>query len=556
MISGVIDLPVASWRGVIGCGVTFFAGEGMVRHLVSWIGRITAALVAAVAVMCATICAVVAQPAETRVALVIGNSAYRSAGVLDNPQRDAKLMAERLKTAGFKVTLLVDADQQAMKRAMVEFGRELRSSEAVGLFYYAGHGLQVNGLNYLVPVNANIKDETEVGIETVSLADFLATMERAKSRINIVVLDACRNNPFSSNFRTDSAGLARVDAPAGTYVAYATSPGSVASDGTGRNSPYTKALAETVLKASMPIEQVFKEVRRAVQEETGGQQTPWEASSISADFSFMRGTGQAAPQPSRGPSAADLAREKDLELAFWNSIKDSSNTSLFRSYLQQYPRGTFVPIARARIEEIEAKLAVAKAPPPVTTGQGQGAPAASARGPAPVFADSGRRSLQEPELVRLTCEQLWRARNEMFARNGYCFGTSAAQQVFGTRGCTTSRQDILSPVEIQNMRLIKAVEDRKACGAVTTAAFAPAGRSVSQSQAGGFWHYVTGLDPKGDNFLALKVAPNVRSERIAKMGPDTPLKILNAQGDWRQVQLKDGRTGWAHSRYIRCCREP
>ena len=226
------------------------------------------------AVMCATAYAVTAQPAETRIALVIGNSAYQSAGALDNPQRDAKLMAERLKTAGFTVTLLVDADQQTMKRAMVDFGRELRSSEAVGLFYYAGHGLQVNGLNYLVPVNANIKDETEVGIETVSLADFLATMERAKSRINIVVLDACRNNPFSSNFRTDSAGLARVDAPAGTYVAYATSPGSVASDGAGRNSPYTKALAEAVLKAGMPIEQVFKEVRRAVQDETGGQQTP------------------------------------------------------------------------------------------------------------------------------------------------------------------------------------------------------------------------------------------------------------------------------------------
>lgn len=529
----------------------------MLRHLGWRIRRIGAIVLAVVTAICATACAAAAQPAETRVALVIGNSAYQSAEALDNPQRDAKLMAERLKTAGFTVTLLVDADQQAMKRAMVDFGRELRSSEAVGLFYYAGHGLQVNGLNYLVPVNANIKDETEVGIETVSLADFLATMERAKSRINIVVLDACRNNPFASNFRTESAGLARVDAPAGTYVAYATSPGSVASDGAGRNSPYTKALAETVLKAGMPIEQVFKEVRRAVQDETGGQQTPWEASSISADFSFVRGAGQPATQPSRVPAAADLAREKELELAFWNSIKDSPNTGLFRSYLQQYPRGTFVPIARARIDEIEAKVAAAKAPPPVS-GQGQqGAPAVSARGPAPVFADSGRRTLQEPELVKLTCEQLWLARNEMFARNGYCFGTSAAQQVFGTRGCTTSRQDILSSIEIQNMRLIKAVEDRKACGAITTAAFAPAGRSVSQpQQTGGPWHYVTGLDPKGDNFLALKVAPDVRSERIAKMGPDTPLKILNAQGDWRQVQLKDGRTGWAHSRYIRCCREP
>lgn len=526
-------------------------------HQLGWrAGKIAATVVAAFAIMWTAALVAVAQPAETRVALVIGNSAYQSAGALDNPQRDAKLMAERLKTAGFTVTLLVDADQQTMKRAMVDFGRELRSSDAVGLFYYAGHGLQVNGLNYLVPVNANIKDETEVGIETVSLSDFLATMERAKSRINIVVLDACRNNPFASNFRTDSAGLARVDAPAGTYVAYATSPGSVASDGAGRNSPYTKALAETLLKAGMPIEQVFKEVRRSVQDETGGQQTPWEASSISADFSFVRGAGQPATQPSRAPTQADLAREKELELAFWNSIKESPNTGLFRSYLQQYPRGTFVPIARARIEEIEAKIAAAKAPPPVTNGQGQGVSETSARGPAPVFADSARRNLQEPELTRLACEQLWLARNEMFARNGYCFGTSAAQQVFGTRGCTTSRQDILSPVEIQNMRLIKAVEDRKACGAITTAAFAPAGRSVSQSQpAGGSWHYVTGLDPKGDNFLALKVAPDVRSERIAKMGPDTLLKILNARGDWRQVELRDGRTGWAHSRYIKCCRE-
>jgi uncharacterized caspase-like protein len=527
----------------------------MGRHSKWRSGKAGALLAAVVTVMCAMASASFAQPAETRVALVIGNSAYQSAGALDNPQRDAKLMAERLKTAGFTVTLLVDADQQAMKRAMVDFGRELRSSEAVGLFYYAGHGLQVNGLNYLVPVNANIKDETEVGIETVGLADFLATMERAKSRINIVVLDACRNNPFSSNFRTESAGLARVDAPAGTYVAYATSPGSVASDGAGRNSPYTKALAETILKPGMPIEQVFKEVRRAVQEETGGQQTPWEASSISADFAFLRGAGP-TPPVSRTPSQADLAREKELELAFWNSIKESSNTALFRSYLQQYPRGTFVPIARVRIEEIEKKDAQLKAPPVTPGQQGQGAAAGSGRGPAPVFADSGRRNLQEGELTRLSCEQLWLARNEMFARNGYCFGTSAAQQVFGTRGCTTSRQDILSAVEIQNMRLIKGVEDRKACGAITTAAFAPAGRSVAQpQQTGGPWHYVTGLDPKGDNFLALKVAPDVRSERIAKMGPDTPLKILGARGDWRQVQLKDGRTGWAHSRYIKCCRE-
>ena len=493
-----------------------------------------------------------AQPAETRVALVIGNSAYQNADRLDNPKNDARLMADRLKTAGFKVTLLVDADQSTMKRAMVEFGRELRASEAVGLFYYAGHGLQVNGINYLIPVNANIKDETEVGIETVSLTEFLATMERARNQINIVVLDACRNNPFARTFRLDTAGLARVDAPPGTFVAYATAPGSVASDGAGSNSPFTKALAAKLLDAGLPIEQTFKEVRRAVQEETAGQQTPWDTSSISSDFSFVRGPAFAKPGP--GPAAADVARDKELELAFWNSVKDSTNPSLFRSYLQQYPRGTFVPIAKARISDLEAKSMPVQ--PPVAQAGGQASSQQSGpavRGPAAVFADSSQRELAAPELARLTCEQLWLARNELFARNGYCFGTAQAQQVFASRGCTTSRQDILSALEVKNMRAIKAIEDRKSCGAINTASLAPANRSVTPAPAAS-WHYVTGLDPKGDNFLALKVAPAISAARIAKMGPDTLLRIIGSQGDWRQVQLQDGRVGWAHARYIACCK--
>jgi carboxyl-terminal processing protease len=489
------------------------------------------------------------QSAETRVALVIGNSAYQNTDVLENPKNDARLMADRLKAAGFKVTMLIDADQATMKRAMVDFGRELRSSDAVGLFYYAGHGLQVNGLNYLVPVNASIKDETEVGIETVSLSEFLATMERAKSHINIVVLDACRNNPFARTFRSDTAGLARVDAPAGTFVAYATAPGSVASDGTGKNSPFTKALAETLLQPGVPIEQTFKDVRRAVLDDTGGQQTPWETSSITGDFSFVRGTGVARPAPA--PSATDAARDKELELAFWNSVKDSTNPAMFRSYLQQYPRGTFVPIAKTKISDLEAKAAPAS-PPPGQSGQASGG--TPARGPALVFADSSQRELKEPELGRLSCEQLWLARNELFARNGYCFGTAAAQQVFGTKGCTSSRQDILSPLEQKNMRTIKVVEDRKACGAITTAAVSRSVAAQPAPAAAASWHFVTGLDPKGDNFLALKVAPNVSSARIEKMGPNTLLKIIGSQGEWRQVQLRDGRTGWAHSRYIACCK--
>ena len=132
--------------------------------------------------------------------------------------------AETLEKVGFEVTKLIDGDFRAMKLAMVRFGRKLRASDTVGLFYYAGHGVQSRGENYLIPVDAEIVDESEIDVFAVNVNDYLRTMERASSRINIVVLDACRNNPFARSFRSQSRGLARVDAPRGTYIAYATAP--------------------------------------------------------------------------------------------------------------------------------------------------------------------------------------------------------------------------------------------------------------------------------------------------------------------------------------------
>ena len=211
--------------------------------------------------------------AENRVALVIGNSAYTNSP-LKNPKNDATLMADTLEDVGFKVTRLFDADQRTMKRAMIDFGRKLRSSDSVGLFYYAGHGVQVDGENFLIPIGALIGDELEVGIEAVSINEFLRTMKRASSRINIVVLDACRNNPFARSFRSSVRGLARVDAPKGTYVAYATSPGAVALDGNTGHSPYTTALAKAILMPGASIEQVFKQARRDVLALTSERQTP------------------------------------------------------------------------------------------------------------------------------------------------------------------------------------------------------------------------------------------------------------------------------------------
>ncbi len=489
--------------------------------------------------------------AQTRLALVIGNGAYTHAGRLPNPPGDARLMAAALRPLGFTVTELIDADAVSMKRAMLDFSRSLRGSDAVGLFYYAGHGLQVNGYNYLVPVNANVADETEVGIEAVSLTELLATMERPKGGVNIVILDACRNNPFARSFRSGQQGLARVDAPTGTFVAYATAPGSVAADGTGSNSPYTKALADSVRRRDLPIEQVFKDVRRAVLAESAGRQVPWDSSSLTGDFFFSG--GGAAPKsvpPAAATPTPAAVDDRALELALWNEIKDKPSPALLLSFLQQFPRGAFAAAAKSRLADLQR-------PPPST-------PAPKATIPAvawtPVIPDSSRRTLGAADLARLDCDRLWIARNELFARNGYCFGSERGQRLFGTAGCRTSAQDILSELEKQNLLAITAEEGRRCRAVPATPAPAPAPAPAPPSKPpagpsrGVGQHFVTGLDPNGDNFLALKEAPNVSSRRIREMGPDTRLEVLGQQGNWLHVRLGDGTTGWAFNKYVACCK--
>ncbi|HEY4164335.1 MAG TPA: caspase family protein, partial [Dongiaceae bacterium] len=185
--------------------------------------------------------------AEPRVALVIGNSNYgKEIGSLPNPANDAGLIAQALQQAGFQVIKVVDADQKKMKRAIADFGDKLAAAgpEATGLFFYAGHGVQVRGMNYLVPIGADISKEADVDIESVSADTILQQMEFAGSRVNIVILDACRNNPLGRSVRSLTRGLAPMDATQGTFVAYSTAPGQVASDGSGRDSPYSAALAK------------------------------------------------------------------------------------------------------------------------------------------------------------------------------------------------------------------------------------------------------------------------------------------------------------------------
>ena len=226
---------------------------------------------------------VFAAPAQ-RLALVIGNGKY-SFSPLSNPANDATDMAAALKGLGFTIILKTNAGLREMEEAIQNFGNRLKRG-GVGLFYFAGHGVQVSGTNYLLPIGARINKETDVKYEAVDAGKILDEMSNAGNDLNIVILDACRDNPFARTFRSASRGLAVVGVPTGTFISYSTAAGQVALDGEGRNSPYTAALLEYIGLPGLPIEQVFKRVRQKLDHETGGRQIPWELSSLRGDFYF------------------------------------------------------------------------------------------------------------------------------------------------------------------------------------------------------------------------------------------------------------------------------
>jgi uncharacterized caspase-like protein len=224
--------------------------------------------------------------AQTRVALVVGNSGYRNVSPLDNPANDARLLAETLRGLGFTLVgggAQLDLDKAAFDRTVQDFGRRLAGAD-VGLFYYAGHGIQVRGENYLIPIDANPTKEADVDFQMLNSGLVLRQMETAGTRLNIVILDACRNNPFGGRglavgraqdagnirVRDTSSGLAQMQAPSGTLISFATQPGNVAQDGVGGNSPYAKALATQMRRQGLDIFQTFNQVGLAVQEATGG----------------------------------------------------------------------------------------------------------------------------------------------------------------------------------------------------------------------------------------------------------------------------------------------
>lgn len=228
---------------------------------------------------------------EKRVALVMGNSRYETSP-LRNPVNDANLVAATLREMGFDVIARTDVNLREMQAAVREFSRKIHNG-SIGLFYYAGHGMQSAGRNFLIPIGAQIEAEGDVVLEALDLNSVLEQMGQAQNRLNIVILDACRNNPFTRSFRGGTQGLAQVNAPAGTFIAYATAPGQTASDGKGQNGLYTQELMANMRSPGLPIEEVFKRVRVQVRLKSNGLQIPWDASSLEGSFSFVGGTATA-----------------------------------------------------------------------------------------------------------------------------------------------------------------------------------------------------------------------------------------------------------------------
>jgi hypothetical protein len=263
--------------------------------------------------------------AEKRVALVIGNSAYQTVPKLPNPDSDAKLMSDTLLSLGFFVvggSARLDLDKAGFDASLQEFRAQLVGAD-VALFYYAGHGVETHGLNYLVPVDAHPQDEADVFMQMVSTSDILDGLEKSGTRINLVLLDACRDNPFGGHgVRSKTGGLAQMPAPVGTLISFATQPRSVSLDGIDGHSPYTKALAEAMQKPGYGLFKTFNEVGLAVDKATGGQQLPWLSSSpITGNFYFAGKPEPAAPDtkqvsltPPQAPPApqAPLASQASL----------------------------------------------------------------------------------------------------------------------------------------------------------------------------------------------------------------------------------------------------
>ena len=296
--------------------------------------------------------------ADKRVAFVVGNAAYKNVPQLPNPAIDAKSMARVLRNVGFEVVEGSNLTRDAMTAKLLEFGKKSEGAD-VALFFYAGHGIAVNGTNYLLPVDADLKSEMDVKLGTAINVDLTLEQTMADAKVKLVFLDACRDNPFAAKIRSAKAtrsvivdsGLAEMKSGEGTLIAFATGPGQTALDGeAGTNSPFTRALIANIASPGVEIQQAMTKVRAQVNDETNKAQLPWGHTNLTGTV-YLNPT--AAPAITADAAPASVAQAGEVELEFWRSIKDTNKVEELNAYLTNYPNGTFKSLALARIAAIQ-----------------------------------------------------------------------------------------------------------------------------------------------------------------------------------------------------------
>ena len=295
-------------------------------------------------------------------ALVIGNSAYRNVETLLNPGNDARALGAVLGEAGFAVTTVLDAPRQRMVEAIRLHVEALARRQSVGLFYFAGHGVQLAWRNFLLPVDASIEKLEDIPAQCVDVAELIQGIQRAANPMNVIILDACRENPFGA-IRVEQKGLSQMDAPQGTLLAYATAPGNLAADGrVGSNGLYTGNLLREMRVREAKIEDVFKRVRLGVRLASGGAQIPWESTSLEEDFYFL------PPEQLRKLSQAEEEQLFSEERALFEKARQAREVAGFEEYLRRYPSGRFVELAQLMLDR--ALAANGERPVEIASSQG------------------------------------------------------------------------------------------------------------------------------------------------------------------------------------------
>jgi hypothetical protein len=300
--------------------------------------------------------------ADKRVAFVVGNAAYKNVPQLPNPAIDSKAMARVLRNVGFDVVEGANLTRDAMTEKLLEFGKKSEGAD-VAVFFYAGHGIAVNGVNYLLPIDADLKSEMDVKLGAAINVDVTLDQTMADAKVKLVFLDACRDNPFAAKIRSAKAtrsvnvqtGLAEMKSGEGTLIAFATGPGQTALDGeAGTNSPFTRALVANIAQPGVEIQQAMTKVRAQVSDETNKGQLPWGHTNLTGNV-YLNPVGAPAAGTADAANASAPAPTKasDVELEFWRSIKDSNKVEELNAYLTSYPNGTFRSIALARIAALQ-----------------------------------------------------------------------------------------------------------------------------------------------------------------------------------------------------------